>query len=374
MKKRLILFSLGLLFLTSLTYAQSIESKLQAALDSIYAINPTSVGIMAHVESSEQGISWSGAIGLSNKNAKLALEPDQPGLIASSIKTYVSATILRLVEKKKLSIHQPIKKLLSNKTRILFEQDGYDLDSITIKHLLSHTSGIANYANQEYIDFISKNQNYRWNRNEQLKLTIKVGSPLSKPGTSFSYTDANYLLLTEIIENMVNVPFYTAMRELLKYESLGLRDTWFPTLEEKPAGTKPLVHQYWGEHNWDSHAIDVSVDLYGGGGIACTTKDLARFSYNLFNANIIEDTNVLNLIFTEIQTKDSLQSNYYLGLSSDEYRGLKAYGHGGFWGTVVLYFPKLNTSISVFVLERDKRKLRKEIMDEFIEILITTKT
>jgi len=276
---------------------------------------------------------------------------------------------LRLVETGNLSIDQPISNLLSDKTRILFEQGGYNLDSIAIKHLLSHTSGIQNYANQKYIDFIDKNKNYRWTRDEQLELTIETGPILAKPGTTFNYADANYLLLTEIIEQITKKPFYSAMRELLRYESLGLNRTWMPTLEEKPIQTKTLVHQYWGANAWDSYDIDISVDLYGGGGIACTTSDLANFVFKLFNNEIIKDTTIFNLIFTEIPTKDDKPSNYYLGLSSSEYQGLKAYGHSGFWGTVVLYFPDLKTSIAVFVLERDKRRLRQEIIGRVIGIL-----
>ena len=66
----------------------------------------------------------------------------------------------------------------------------------------------------------------------------------------------------------------------------------------------------------------------------------------------------------------SVQSNYRLGLMTDEYRKLKVYGHSGFWGTVVLYIPDLNASVSVYVLQKDKRALRREIMDMIIGILI----
>jgi len=349
---------------------QPVETKLQTVIDSLYAANPASVGIMVHVESPELKISWSGVSGYPYKNANTKLEPDQPALIASNIKTYVSATILRLVEEGKLSIDQPIKQLLSDKTKNLFIQGGYDLDLIAIKHLLSHTSGIQDYANQEYIDFIDNNKNYRWTRDEQLELTIEAGAPLGIPGTTFNYADANYLLLTEIIEHITKKPFYSAMRSLLFYKSLGLDNTWMPTLEEKPNQTKTLVHQYWGEQGWNSYDIDISVDLYGGGGLACTTSDLANFINALFHYEVIKDTTVFNLIFTEVPTQDTEPSNYYLGLGEYEYRSLKAYGHSGFWGTIVLYFPEIETSIAVFILERDKRNLRQEIMDRITTILI----
>lgn len=343
---------------------------MQATIDSIYDANPTSVGIMVYVEYPEIGISWSGACGYSDKNAKVKLEPNQPALLASSIKTYISATILRLVENKKLDIHQSIDGLLTEKTKKLFKQDGYALDSIAVKHLLSHTSGIEDFVNQDYFDFINKNQKYRWTRDEQLELAIKVGNPLGKPGTTYSYADANYLLLTEIIENITQKPFYIAMRELLQYETLGLNKTWFPTLEDKPLDVESLVHQYWGKYDWDSYNHDISWDLYGGGGIACNTEDLARFSYNLFNYNIVKDSTVLDLIFTKIHTNDSIQKDYYLGLHLKEYNELKGYGHLGFWGTIVLYFPDLNCSIAVYILEKDMRELIQIVMDKITGILI----
>lgn len=367
MKRMLLLNLLGFLFLNGWTYPQSIETKIQAAIDSIYAANPTSIGIMLHIESPEKGISLSAASGYSDKTTKIILEADQPALIASNIKTYVSATILRLVEEDKLSINTPIKGLISEKTRNLFEKGGYNLDSIMVKHLLSHTSGINNYANQAYDDFINNNKNYRWTRDEQLELAIKVGTPINKPGELFKYSDTNYLLLTEIIENIVKQPFYIVMRELLQYESMGLNDTWMPTLEEKPSRTKALVHQYWNEYNWDSYEIDISTDLYGGGGLASTTKDLACFAYKLFNTKIIKDSTVLNLIFTEVPTKVIQPGKYYFGLSSYEYQGFAAYGHSGFWGTKILYFPRLKTSIAIFILEKDQ----SDITEDIINLIIT---
>jgi len=369
MKQRFIIILAGFLFLTTWTHAQSIETKFQSVIDSIRIANPSSLGIMLHVEAPEKGISWSGTSGYSEKNTQEELEPDQPGLIASNIKTFVSASILKLVEEKKLSTEQSIKNLLTVKTRVLFETGGYNLDSIKIKHLLSHTSGIENYANQAYIDFIDTNKNYRWTRDEQLELTISTGPPLGKPESVFRYTDANYLLLTEIIENITGEPFYTAMRNLLGYGKLGLYNTWIPTLEEIPNGTKNLVHQYWDEYGWDSYEMDVSFDLYGGGGIACTSHDLATFIYKLFNGEVIKDTAVFNLIFTEVPTQDTILSNYYFGISSTEYQGLKAFGHGGFWGTRVVYFPELKAAIAVFVLVRDFRSIRNDIINRIIELI-----
>ena len=76
----------------------------QSIIDSIYQANPKSIGIVAHIESPKNGLSWSGSSGYSNNDTKTKLSPIQPALIASNIKTYVSAAILRLQEENKLNI------------------------------------------------------------------------------------------------------------------------------------------------------------------------------------------------------------------------------------------------------------------------------
>jgi D-alanyl-D-alanine carboxypeptidase len=339
-------------------------------VDSVFKENPTSIGIMVHVESPGRGLSWSGSAGYADSEEKTELMPDQPALIASSIKPYISATILRLQELGKLSIEDPVRDRLSKETIELFESDGYVLNRIKIKNLLSHTSGIEGYDKMEFLDWIGDNPTYRWSRDGLLIQAVKMGDPLGSPEDVYNYADANYLLCTEIIEVVTNKPFYIAIRELLKYDEFDFDDTWFPTLEEQNKNTKPLIHQYWGEKNWDSYEIDISWDLYGGGGIATTTEEISKFYYNLFAGRIIEDESTLNQIFTEVKTKDGNDRKYFLGVSEGNVKGYKSYGHGGFWSTVAAYFPELDTSIAIFVSERDKRGLRQEIVDLIVGILI----
>lgn len=358
--------------LTKTIYSQnSIEQNLQIKIDSIYQSHPEAVGIMVHVEAPDINISWSGATGQSDNQNQTKLQSDQPILIASSIKTYVAAAILKLVEGKMLSIEDPIEELISNKTKILLISDGYDLSLIQVKHLMSHTSGIWNYANKDYIEHKNANPKYRWTRDEQLELTVNKGNPVGLPGELFHYSDANYLLLTEIIEDKTELPFYKGMRRLLKYEELGINDTWFPTLEEKPAGTKPLAHQYWRSYGWDSYDLDISWDLYGGGGIACTLEDMASFIQNYFNGNIVKKDSIRDLIFTEIPTKETELNPYFLGLSQDRYHGMNAFGHGGFWSTVMMYFPTINTSIAVCIMNRDSRALRRNVLEEISKVVLS---
>lgn len=355
----------------------------QSIIDSIYKEYPSSIGIIAHIESPKNGISWSGSAGYSNIEKTEILNANQPALIASNVKTYVSASILRLQEDGKLTIEDPIANHLTSKTNALFKNAGYDFNQIKIKHLLSHTSGIADYVNDDYFKKIDDNQTHRWTRDEQLQLATKVGQPLGAPQELFQYADVNYLLATEIIEQTTQKPFYTAMNELLKYKTLGFKNTWFPTLEDQPKNIPKLVHQYWNEiafgpHKldiaWDSHQHDISWDLYGGGGIATTMKELAQFSYQLANGNIIKNSDVLELLTTDVATKDGQPKTYRLGISDTKIKELRGFAHGGFWGTIVFYIPKLDASISVCVLERNnKMKPISAVLNALTETLANQK-
>ena len=376
MKRSPSLFLLVLLFLISNCTTKPAANnqaalkvlKLQSLLDSIYQAHPAAVGLMVHVEAPGQGISWSGASGKSSRNGKV-LAADQPALIASNTKTYVSATILKLVEQGKLKLDQGIGDLLTEQTKKLFQSDGYDLEAITIAHLLSHTSGIFDYVNADkFFATVKNDPMHRWTREEQIALAINDGEPLAAAGEGFSYADTNYSLLTEIMDQITGQAYYTSMRSLLDYKKHGLDATWFSTLEKEPAGIPKRVVQSAGKLNIDSYSLDHSFDLFGGGGIAASTKDLARFSQLLFNAKFFEDPKTLELIYTKIKTK-AADPNYYFGLSGSELLGYQAYGHGGFWGTAVQYFPKLDASIAVFILEKDEAKLRKEVLEKMVGVL-----
>ncbi len=346
-----------------------VTNQLQFALDEIYQENPKSVGIMVHIEAPDKNISWSSAVGFSNKDTQRPIEKDQPALIASNTKTYVAVAVLQLIAQGKLKLNDSIKIHLSGRTLKQMKRAGYDTHAIKLLHLLSHTSGIEDYVNSFYLDYISKYPQKRWKHKEQIRLAMKIGSPLAQAGDTFSYADINYLLLTEIIQRKTHQKFYKAIRQLINYKKQGLQQTWFYSLEKTPKNTRSLVHQYDGQLHWDSYLLDNSYDLYGGGGLAATTKDLALFFQNLFNLKIITDPKILNLIHTKVETKYEKDSHYRLGLSETEIGGYTAYGHHGFWATIVEYFPALNTTVTVFILENAEKQLQEEVLKSFITIL-----
>ncbi|MGN7757887.1 serine hydrolase domain-containing protein [Chryseobacterium sp. 22532] len=352
--------------------AQNIQQKIKNIVDSTYAANPKAVGFALYVEAPDQKLSFGYATGYENRDTKHKLSTDQPVLIASTTKPYVAASILRLVEKGKLDIDQPIKDYLNQRSETELTQAGYNTSRITIKNLLSHTSGIRDYVDAEYFKFIGEHPKYAWTRDEQVARATRLGKPLAQPGEGFKYADINYVLLTEIIENITHHPYYLSIRRLLSYKNNGLLITRFAKFEKERKNTPEQAHQYWDEFGWDTYNLDPSWDLYGGGGIITNVKEMSNYFQQLFNRKIIKNKEVLALMTQDVPP--NLEVNYCLGIRKIKYAGLLGYNHGGGLGTDLVYIPQLNASISIVALEAGHRPVAVDISKKIVELLKTVKS
>jgi len=379
MNFKYLIIILTILFSFSCTNKSSKERVFQDIIETTLVKHPKAIGIMVHVEAPDQSISWSGSVGYSNWDKTQIIETDQPALIASMTKNYVAVSILRLVEQGKIDLFQSIKEVLSKNTSDLMLKSGFDISKINIAQLLGHKGGIQDYYdNPEFENIFANNPNYKWTRDEQINLAIALG-PRSLPETSYNYSDTNYLLLTEILEQKTGVKYYQAIKELIDYNKLKLEQTWFYSLEPTPSNTKPLIHQYRPSLNDDSYKIHPSVDLYGGGGIAATTKDVAKYAQNVFEGNVFENNKTLDLMFTDIETKEgnpfeenwqNIPCDYYLGIFDCGVDNINSYWHSGYWGTIFRYFPEINATVVFYVINgAEFPNIEIDLMNQIITTL-----
>ena len=321
----------------------SLRTSLQALLDSIIAARPDIAGISLHVEAPRRCLSWSGAAGVSDRATGAKLTADQPHRMASNTKTYVAAATLRLYEDGKLRLDAPIATLLSKESVETLRRGGYDPDVITVRHLLTHTSGIFDYAMSEpFQEVVFGTPNKRWTRDEQLRFAVDKGQPYGPPGTVFKYSDTGYILLGEIVERVSGQSLALALRSLLNYQKNGWTMTWLETLEPEPTGVRPRAHQYFG--TVDTYAWDPSFDLYGGGGLAATMKDMAGFTRGLFEGKIYRKKETLDVMLS--QPAVPTERTYRYGIYSRKISDVLAYGHTGFWNTFSFYLPDLDLSLA----------------------------
>jgi len=298
------------------------------------------------------GLIWEGAAGLADPATGAPMTPSRAVRIASNTKTYVAAAVLRLVEDGKLDLDAPIERVLLPATVATLRAGGYRPDAITVRMLLQHTGGVYDYAGDEsFIARVMQEPGRRWTRAEQVEWAMSAGAPYGTPGEVFHYSDTGYILLGEVLEVTTAQPMPAAMRSLLGFERLGLRATWFETLEPEPEGVPARSLQR--SEGMDVALIDASADLFGGGGLVSTLPEVARFYRALLQGEVFREASTLaTMLEPSPQSLASSEGGYGMGLGRLRLAGgVDCYGHAGFWGTEAWHCPGLDVTVVGAVTE-----------------------
>ena len=341
----------------------TLSGLVQEAIDGSYGSTP---GITLSVKSRNKNVSAAIGNGFDSKEKDNELSIDQPFRIASVTKTFVAVSILRLHEMDSLSVNDPIINYISNSHQEILASDNYNLSDITILHCLQHISGLFDYAvNTKYRDIVLGNPSKRWTRTQQLQGAVDWGDKIGEPGDKYVYSDTGYILLGEIIESFFGGDLAMGIRTLVGFDNLGLDNTWLETLEEEPAGMKDLVHCYLGRE--DVTAFDPSIDLYGGGGLVSTTGDLVKFIDGIFNGEIFDKEETLELMLAKpIMNNPKEEVNnmrvYRCGIVGMPLYGQEIFAHSGIWDVFVLHDPSSNTSIATNFTNRHRYRLVKKVV------------
>lgn len=333
MKTIRILFGIILLGLPARSAkAQNLNQALRSELSS------TNPGILFSIESGDKKISWSGAAGINDVSLGDTLQVGQTFRIASVTKTYVAAAILRLTEKKVLRLEDPVSKHLSSTHAGILAQD-YDLEQITIKQILRHSAGFFDHTHApEFFERVFSNPGYEWTRTAQLLLGVEKGEKIGLPGAQFNYSDMGYVILGELIETYTGKSLDGGIKELLGMQGLGLERTDFERMD--PQTDRLRIHQYF--QGKDTYHFSPTMDYYGGGGIVSSTAELIGFFKALIQGGIFENPGTLNVMLEPVSYPKKAALDYLMGMYKVKVNGMDAYSHSGFWGTQVLYIPKMD--------------------------------
>jgi D-alanyl-D-alanine carboxypeptidase len=351
---------------------------LQTIVDETWQALGAEYGIAVHVDSPELGIAWAGAAGYADPFNREPMTPEHPVRIASNTKTFVATTVLGLWEQGRLGLDDPVSAHLSREHVAVLRGDGYDPDLITVRHLLTHTSGLFDHgAAEHYADDIVADPQHRWSREEQLQICVDAGDPLGAPGEVYSYSDTGYILLGEIIEKITGGDLASGVWSIVDRNRLGLGSTWWETLEPRPQGAMHRAHQFFGDV--DVSSFDPSFDLWGGGGVATTVGDLARFTRGLFSGQVYNKPETLETMLT---TLDGLQpaataserslppGSYRMGVWVLEELGYKVYRHTGFWCTFATFVPELDLVLTATVNQHEAGPEADEMMQKVFAMVV----
>jgi len=348
--------------------ARSVEQQLQALTDSVATSSRDIPGVSLTVFAPRLCLEWSGAAGLADVATKTPLTPQHPVRIASNTKTYTAAAILRLMEMGKLALDDPVTTYLPASSLASLKSDGYDLGRITIRLMLQHRAGLYDYAmDSNFLAAVTRNPGHRWTRPEQVDSAVVWGAPYGAPGEVYHYTDTGYILLGEIVERLTGMGLAAAFRSLLHFDALGLRSTWLETLEPRPAAAIDLAHQYLGGD--DTRSFDPSFDLYGGGGLAATTGDMARFTRALFVGGVFDNPSTIVTMSTLPDGAGAEPRAYALGIYRQPLGGEAWWGHSGFWNTASFHIPTRGLTFAASITQQGNSLAMRTLLSRALEIV-----
>src|SRR5690606_21877984 len=153
------------------------------------------------------------------------------------------------------------------------------------RHLLSHSGGLYDHGSDPRFEAAMRSDpSHKWTRSSLIGLLTEYADPQTAPGTEFRYSDDGYILLGDIVERVTGKNLAAAVREQCELDRLGLRSTYWEVFEQPRTDALPRARQFLGDT--DVTGVDASFDLYGGGGIVMSPRDLAHFFEALFEGRV----------------------------------------------------------------------------------------
>lgn len=323
--------------ITMPSLAQVVQpERLQQAVQS----DPRPIALFATGKGMTQALAL---VGRGKASTSSQLDVDTPVRIASNTKTFVAATALRLWEDKRLDLDAAIGPLLTPTIDQILQSGGYDTARITVRQLLSHSSGIYDHAaDDRYLALVLSQPERRWTREDQVRLATTWGRPLSAPGSAFRYSDTGYILIGDIIERITGLSLGKAVRQQLELDRYSLGSSWWEIMEDAPSTAQSRARQFVGD--FEASKLDASIDLYGGGGLVMSMRDLATLTAALFEGKLFKHPDTLKEMFW--RGSHAGAETYRLGVFVKTVNGQEYYWHSGYWGTVAYYTPATGVAIA----------------------------
>ena len=266
--------------------------------------------------------------GLASAEDSVPLTPAHPHQIASLTKQFTAAAVLRLVDQGRMALDDPIQRYLP-----AFETDGH---TVTIHHLLNHTSGIPSYTGVFGMDAVP----------EAVLVDSIQQLPFDfPPGEGYSYNNSGYYLLGLVLEAATGMPYEEHMQAAL-FGPLGLTSTRYcghgaPVPVGHAEGQGGLVPEVLPDMSYPGAA----------GGLCSTVGDLLRWQHALATGQVVSPASYARMT-TPAAVPGVDDMIYGYGLSTGSVRGHPVIRHGGGipgFNTFLAYYPEERLGIAVLV-------------------------
>lgn len=309
---------------------------MDAAAERILKESGTPSASVAVVEDGK--IVYTHGYGLARLKPPVKAEPWMRYSIGSISKQFTAAALLMLQHEGKLSIDDPVAKYFPDLT---------DAKDVTIRMLLSHTSGYQDYWPEDYVMPPMEKPS-----TPQHILDVWGKRPLDfAPGTRWQYSNTNYVIAGLIVEKVSGMPLMQFLRERI-FKPLGMKDVFDSDKHSLPkadaAGYQryalgPLRPATPEGPGWMLGAAELAMPAYG----------LAQWDISLMDRSLLSSASY-DEMFKPVHLKDGQNSHYALGLfvgTRDGYAYLEHSGEVSGFVSENIVFPKKKAAIVVLTNE-----------------------
>lgn len=276
------------------------------------------------------------AYGKANYELDVPNTPDTVFQIASLTKAFTAAAILRLQEQGKLKT--------SDRVCDYLEDCPQTWQPITLRQLLTHTSGLKNYSSLSDWDEVLGRKTYRPRDLVDLFRTL----PLEfAPGTQFKYSNSGYVLLGLVIERTSGQPYGAYLRDKI-FAPLGMTHSVFDEHRRLIPGRATGYYSRGTRFIGTPYNLDQSTQ-FASSGIAATTADLFAWDQALYTTKLLTQASRDEMFTANLK-------NYAYGWQTGEKLGRRKLDHSGSsngYSSYLLRFP--DDRVSVIVLSNSDR-------------------
>jgi D-alanyl-D-alanine carboxypeptidase len=277
------------------------------------------VGASAAVLVPGQG-RWTGAAGSADLASKQAVTPETRFAIASITKTFVASLVLQLHDAGAVDLDAPVRGYLPDLPDTV-------PGAVTVRELLDHTAGVADYIDNAAL--LGQAATDPTRAVTAAELLAAIGSPDYAPGTSWRYSNSDYLILGMLAQQVTGTP----LDELLRARFFTPRHLASLVYQPATAPAAPLAHGYslighgpdgdtWaGDGYLPNRALATIAS--SAGGIAGTALDVARWGAALYAGSVLPPA-ALRQMLAFVQGHA-----YGLGVELRTIGGQQAIGHNG---------------------------------------------
>ena len=321
-----------------------------AYFDSVYA--PTAFKLDTFFEKKFKATTFNGTVlfaergriileksyGFADWKKKDSLTIESTFNLASASKPFTSVAILQLVEQGKINLTDSVEKYIPS-----FPYKGID-----IHQLLSHRSGLSKYDHFcDQPDSIWPDKHKSIHNTDVIEIMAAIIPQVAySPNTHHYYSNTNYMLLAQIIENVSGVNYKDYLQTNI-FDRCEMNNSVLYTRDNKDELINP-AKGYTGNY---TECIDIYLNgAVGDKGIYSNVEDMLKFDEALYNGTLLTDES-LDLAFTEHIDQKNNGQNYGYGfrLTYDDVKG-KIPFHTGWWKGFRTYFiriPKMQQTIII---------------------------